>query len=439
MKNFILLYFLLLIGCVPSSNNFLNSEKDFSTSLVSNDFVSNLISPTTAYSNDNINVSFDYSTSTNREIRVTLKDTSTWHTYSEVFLKINGSGTKKVSLNFSNIDITKNYIIEVKLFEANTWKVLSEINKPITFKINNSKNGFYIENGKIFDAKGYNFIMRGINHAHTWFPDKLDSTLKNISDTNANTVRIVLSNGQKWTKTSKDELKTIINKIKLNHLIGILEVHDTTGYGEDSSAASLQSAVNYWIEMKDILIGEEKYIFINIGNEPFGNGISDTTWINESKNAINQLRNAGFKHTLIIDAPNWGQDWQNIMLNNAKTVFDSDILKNTVFSVHMYEVYNNYDKINNYISTFVNNKIPLIIGEFAAEHKGMDVKEYDILERCQSLGVGYLGWSWDGNSPQYGNIDIVNNWNPNSLTNWGNTLINSTNGIKNTSWKASVY
>ncbi|MBZ4683109.1 MAG: beta-mannosidase [Fusobacteriales bacterium] len=211
---------------------------------------------------------------------------------------------KKVSLNFSNIDITKNYIIEVKLFEANTWKVLSEINKPITFKINNSKNGFYIENGKIFDAKGYNFIMRGINHAHTWFPDKLDSTLKNISDTNANTVRIVLSNGQKWTKTSKDELKTIINKIKLNHLIGILEVHDTTGYGEDSSAASLQSAVNYWIEMKDILIGEEKYIFINIGNEPFGNGISDTTWINESKNAINQLRNAGFKHTLIIDAPN---------------------------------------------------------------------------------------------------------------------------------------
>ncbi|MBZ4683108.1 MAG: beta-mannosidase [Fusobacteriales bacterium] len=127
------------------------------------------------------------------------------------------------------------------------------------------------------------------------------------------------------------------------------------------------------------------------------------------------------------------------MLNNAKTVFDSDILKNTVFSVHMYEVYNNYDKINNYISTFVNNKIPLIIGEFAAEHKGMDVKEYDILERCQSLGVGYLGWSWDGNSPQYGNIDIVNNWNPNSLTNWGNTLINSTNGIKNTSWKASVY
>ncbi|MBZ4683110.1 MAG: hypothetical protein PWP46_528 [Fusobacteriaceae bacterium] len=100
MKNFILLYFLLLIGCVPSSNNFLNSEKDFSTSLVSNDFVSNLISPTTAYSNDNINVSFDYSTSTNREIRVTLKDTSTWHTYSEVFLKINGSGTKKSIFKF---------------------------------------------------------------------------------------------------------------------------------------------------------------------------------------------------------------------------------------------------------------------------------------------------------------------------------------------------
>ena len=31
------------------------------------------------------------------------------------------------------------------------------------------KEGFTIENGSLIDANGNKFIMRGINHAHTWY------------------------------------------------------------------------------------------------------------------------------------------------------------------------------------------------------------------------------------------------------------------------------
>lgn len=433
----ILLGIMLLSACSKDITK--NLEAEVSKSLSGSDVVGNLSSSSSVSSSGTLSLSFEYNASITRDVRVSIKNSSTWATISEKLITVSGTGTRTESLSFSNLTAGGNYIVEVKMFKTGTWESLSQVSKTLAVNNSTTNKGFYVKDGKLYDANGYSFVLRGINHPHAWFSDKLDAAFKGIASTKANTVRVVLSNGKRWNKTSKSELQNIIQKAKDNKLIAVLEVHDTTGYGEDSAACTLQDAVNYWIEMKDALIGQEKYTIINIGNEPFGNNQSSSNWINGHISAIKALRNAGFTHTLMVDAPNWGQDWQDIMKNNASTVFSGDTLKNTVFSVHMYEVYNTYDKVNNYISAFVNNKIPLVVGEFAAEHKGMEVKEAEIMERCQSLGIGYLGWSWDGNDSTYGAIDIVNEWNVNSLTTWGNTLINGTYGIKNTASKASVY
>lgn len=432
----VLLGIMLLSAC---STNVAEDIVGQPKALSGTDVVGNLSSPSSVSSSGTLSASFEYNASTTRDIRVSIKNSSTWATVSEKLITVSGTGTRTENLSFSNLPVGGTYIVEVKMFKTGTWEALSQVSKTLSVTNTVTSKGFYVKDGKLYDANGYGFVMRGVNHPHAWFLDKLDTAFARIASTKANTVRVVLSNGKKWTKTSKSDLQNIIQKAKNNKLIAVLEVHDTTGYGEDSSACTLQDAVNYWLEMKDALIGQEKYVIINIGNEPFGNNQSSSNWVNGHISAIRSLRNAGFTHTLMVDAPNWGQDWENIMKNNASTVFNGDSLKNTVFSVHMYEVYNTYDKVNSYISAFVNNKIPLVVGEFAAEHKGMDVKELDIMERCKTLGVGYLGWSWDGNDSSYGAIDIVNDWNVNSLTTWGNTLINGVNGIKNTSWKASVY
>lgn len=79
-------------------------------------------------------------------------------------------------------------------------------------------------------------------------------------------------------------------------------------------------------------------MIINIGNEPSGNN-NASGWINATKNAIAEMRNTGFQHMLMVDAPNWGQDWEFIMRDNAASVFNSDPLKNIVFSIHMYGVF----------------------------------------------------------------------------------------------------
>ena len=297
--------------------------------------------------------------------------------------------------------------------------------------------GFHINGRYLLDANGNNFIMRGINHAHTWYPTQT-SSFANIKNAAANTVRVVLSNGGRWTKNDASDVANVIQLCKTNKLICVLEVHDTTGYGEDAAAVSLSQAVSYWQEIQSVLTGQEAYVIINIGNEPYGN-INASGWINDTKNAIIAMRNAGFHHTLMVDAPNWGQDWQFIMRNNAASVFNSDPDRNTIFSIHMYAVFDTTSEIQNYISTFVNNRLPLVIGEFGDNAPDGNPNEDVIMSTAQSNGIGYMGWSWSGNGGGVEYLDMVTNFDPAQRTSWGTRIITGANGLQQTSQESSVY
>ncbi len=300
-----------------------------------------------------------------------------------------------------------------------------------------SNAGIYVSGSTVYE-NGSPFVMRGVNVAHAWYADKTNSSLSDISATGANSVRVVLASGKLWARTPESQVASIISQAKANKLITVLEVHDTTGFGEQA-AATLNEAVDYWISIKNALIGQEDYVIINIGNEPFGNGQSASTWTDGHKNAISRLRAAGFKHALMVDAANWGQDWQNIMRDNAASVLASDPQKNVMFSVHMYEVYGSASTINNYMTSFKNNGLALVIGEFAADHFGKNVDEGAIMSYARQHNYGYFGWSWSGNGAGLTSLDVVQNFNPSSLTSWGNTLINGANGIKATSRRATIF
>jgi mannan endo-1,4-beta-mannosidase len=303
--------------------------------------------------------------------------------------------------------------------------------------------GFHVSGRYILDVNGVNFIMRGINHPHNWFPEHT-SGFQHIKAKGANTVRVVLSSGQNWPANSTSDVANVIQLCKTNRLVCVLEVHDTTGYGETSSATSLAQAVDYWKQIKSVLTGQEAYVIINIGNEPYGNPPDENpnatlAWIADTKNAILAMRNAGFQHMLMVDAPNWGQDWQFVMRDNAASVFNTDPLRNTVFSIHMYGVFETAASIQNYLSHFVNAGLPLVIGEFGHFHSDGDPDEDTILASAQANGIGYMGWSWSGNCCGGEYLDMVTDFNPNQETTWGTRIIHGANGILQTSVEASVY
>ncbi len=297
--------------------------------------------------------------------------------------------------------------------------------------------GFRIDAGRLLEANGNDFVMRGVNHAHTWFTGETDS-LAHIKALGANTVRVVLSSGHRWTRNDAADVSRIIGLCKQNRLICVLEVHDTTGYGEEGAAASLDQAADYWIGIRSALAGQEEYVILNIGNEPYGNS-NTAGWTADTRAAVLKLRNAGFDHTIMVDAPNWGQDWSGTMRGNARSVFDADPDRNVIFSVHMYGVYDTAAEIRDYLNAFVNAGLPIVVGEFGHNHSDGNPDEDTILATAQSLGLGYLGWSWSGNGGGVEYLDMVTSFDPARLTSWGQRIFNGANGIAQTSREAAVY
>ncbi|GAA2453795.1 cellulase family glycosylhydrolase [Streptomyces macrosporus] len=298
--------------------------------------------------------------------------------------------------------------------------------------------GIRVANGRVYEANGNEFVMRGVNHAHAWYPGRTSASLAGIKAKGANTVRVVLASGQRWTRTSASEVSSIVAQCKQNKLICVLEVHDTTGYGEQSGAATLSHAADYWIGVKSALVGQENHVVVNIGNEPHGNTGYDR-WTADTTAAVRKLRDAGFEHALMVDAPNWGQDWSGTMRANASTVFNADPKRNTIFSIHMYGVYDTASKVQDYLNHFVGNRLPIVVGEFGHHHSDGDVAEDAIMSTAQSLRLGYLGWSWSGNGGGVEYLDMVNGFDPDSLTGWGQRIVNGANGIASTSRQATVY
>jgi mannan endo-1,4-beta-mannosidase len=294
--------------------------------------------------------------------------------------------------------------------------------------------GFHVSGRNLLDVNNNVFIMRGTSHPHVWFQSETAS-FGELAGLGANTVRVVLGSGQRqWGINSAADVTNVINLCKQNRLICMLEVHDTTGFGEQSGAASLDQAVTYWDSIRSALIGQENFILINIGNEPIGNN-DPAQWTTATVNAVQRMRSLGFQHTLVVDAPNWGQDWTNTMRTptNAMAVWNADPMRNTVFSIHMYSVYAQAATITAYFDAFAQMGLPLIVGEFGFQ----DVDEDTIMAEAQARNIGWLAWSYSGNTDPA--LDQTVAFDPAQLTTWGQRVFNGTNGVKATARCATVF
>ena len=296
--------------------------------------------------------------------------------------------------------------------------------------------GFYVDGTKLFDAKGNEFVMRGINHPHSWFKDHLETAIPAIAATGANSVRVVLSDGQQWTKDPIEDVEKIVELCKDNKMICILEVHDNTGFNEIDR---LLNTVDYWIEMKPVLDDNKEYVILNISNEWVGEWDAET-WYQGYSQAVQKLREAGIENTIMIDAAGWGQYAEPIG-KYGKTLLEEDPDRNIVFSVHMYGTAGKSARvIQQNLKYATNNGLCVVVGEFGYNHSDGDVDEEFIMQYCCENDIGYLGWSWKGNGGGVEYLDIALDWEGNSLSeDWGENLINGENGIRESSEVCSVF
>jgi mannan endo-1,4-beta-mannosidase len=296
--------------------------------------------------------------------------------------------------------------------------------------------GIHIANGRLVEAGGSDLVLRGVNHGYTWHPDRT-SAFADIKATGMNAVRVALAMGQRWPANSERDVAYVVDQCKRNRLICVLDAHDTVGFGVQSGAATMAQAVDFWIRVRDAVAGQEDYVILNIADEPFALYHSET-WTVDTIDAVRRMRAGGFRHTLMVDAPDWGQDNSFVMRDHAGTVLAADPSGNLVFSVHMYGTFDTNAKVRGYLASFAARRLALVVGEFSSLHEYGNPDEDAIMAQCQAFGIGYLGWSWSGNAGM-GYLDMVVDFDARRLTAWGNRFVFGPNGIRATARQAAVY
>lgn len=299
--------------------------------------------------------------------------------------------------------------------------------------------GIHVSGGRLVEGDGTPLLLRGVSHAHTWYAGETGA-FADISDAGANAVRVVLSDGTRWTRNEPADVADVVGRCAENRLVCVLEDHDTTGYGEESAASTLDDAADYWISLLPVLQGTEDRVLVNLGNEPYGNNSTvNAGWAADTSAAIRRLRDAGFEHTIVVDAPSWGQDWQGIMRDSAAGVLAADPDGNTVFSVHMYGVYDTAAEITAYLDSFTSRGLPIVVGEFGHDHSDGNPDEDTIMAYTRSQGIGWFAWSWSGNGGGVEYLDMVTAFDPARRTPWGDRVVTGPDGLAETSVRAGVF
>lgn len=373
------------------------------------------------------------------------------------------SGSYSLTLTSSIISQIKDKGLAIGGINLN-WNEVSISPKGYTPPITKlDKPGFHTDGVRLLDANGKEFLMRGYNYSYAWQKDWWGAAFSTAKKYNCNALRIQLSDGQKSLGGYCDanQVSSLIKSCKDNHFIGVFNVQDTGG-GNDKNV--LLHAADYWVRIKNAVIGQEKYCIVNIGNEWMGspgrdcNGewgdYQENLWSDTYIEAVRRIRSAGIKNTLMIDCNGYGQ-YADIIWKEGQRILDEDKKyfkdgkPNIIFSIHFYEkaCYWDYEKgvgsrVAHSIDKALSIGAPVCIGEYAYSRKSEEWKmDWEtIQDYSKTMNIGYLGWSFTGNGDaESQGLDMFNSDGSQMYKNGECIILHPNDGIQATSVICSVY
>ena len=258
----------------------------------------------------------------------------------------------------------------------------------------NTGKGFYVSGNKLYDPKGNEFRIRGVNRNH-W--DSYGSPT-GLPLSGANTVRIVLG----FNNSTSYNWDIVSTQLLANKIVPMPGNWTATCKAD---VASLTAVVDTWVAQASTWTQLNSNGLINIANEW---GPADSTvWRDAYITAIARMRAAGYTGTLVVDSGACGQDAQDVVKYGA-AVLASDPQKNILFDVHVYGGFHypataswmqDYDTA---MAQLKASNLPIFLGEFGPGNNigpsPTMVTPQHIIGTAEANGWGWAPWSWDGNN-----------------------------------------
>lgn len=283
---------------------------------------------------------------------------------------------------------------------------------------------------------GDTLVLKGVNYApYNWGYTASENYFDQIALTKANAVRIV------WFKNSGSAIynnlvyldSALARCVRLK-MIPIVELHDATCSGNMNDVTAL---VPFYTSpaFKALELKYRQHLIINIANEAgyYAWTSNPATALNTYKttyiNAIHTLRNGGLQVPVMIDAPDCGTN-SDAFVNAGAEILASDVLSNTLFSVHGYWygfAGNNPTTMLTKVQALYNSGLCIYFGEIANLQDDASPCQYNLayvqlLNILKTFNIGWSAWGW------YHDVctqrQLSNNGNANNLSDYGQVIVN---------------
>jgi hypothetical protein len=271
----------------------------------------------------------------------------------------------------------------------------------------NHGTGFFVAGGKLYDANGAEFRIRGINKLH-W-----DNGSRGLANAHANTVRWVID----FTQSPAQNLALLRGGAGktpgaiYNHVV-VMPGAWSAPAGTvtcSSDPAVLSSAVSVWVAQASTWTQIERYSILNIANE-WGPS-SSTVWRDSYISAIAQMRSAGYHATLSITSGGCGQDNADLV-SYAAAFYSSDPEKNVIFDRHVYGGDGDAGVLDSDAQALAALGLPIIFGEFGPGRgigpSPTNLTPTQVIQTAEKYGFGWMSWAWDDNN--LSNAQADNDW-----------------------------
>lgn len=282
---------------------------------------------------------------------------------------------------------------------------------------------FTVEQGKIYDPNGIEFVAVGVNT----FPDRNEDYADIVECWGFNTIRANNFPEPSWFWYGPTwEFDLLASTFADNGIVVILDIaHDSNqenaGIGRYWEGWSVQGVPAYsnLIDLYEFYARRYKdnpYVWIELVNEPGTTATMDSQrWVELHQSLILAVRGTGNLNPILVNGWCWGQDacgWGNSTVTEQHSAIlglgdqllniNGVEIENIVFTHHVYDQfqYNSLERLTDYHDAVLAKGYALIVGEFGAININSTMKATGYMyESTQARGIGRIVWKWGGKSP----------------------------------------
>jgi mannan endo-1,4-beta-mannosidase len=181
---------------------------------------------------------------------------------------------------------------------------------------------FTVSGRSILDTDGEPVALRGVNKMPVFDDEdpRGNAYFVEIAQAKSNTARIVWAPEVDNGPTTVNDLTALIANCQANKMLPMIELHDATG-----DLSKLPKLGNYWTRngVLQVIFNVGGNLLINIGNEVGDDRVTANQWVAAYTPVIRQMRTAGIRTPLVIDAPDFGKKLE-VVVAGAKRLLAVD-------------------------------------------------------------------------------------------------------------------